>query len=83
MKNEPEEDASVLSPETKALIKGLGDSPESLKLKADILGAVNELKRGKPNPKFFLNQFQLYSSLGGQAKNLFIYDIQFIYDYMI
>ena len=37
---------NLFSPETKALIKGLGDSPESLALKAEIIGAANELKRG-------------------------------------
>jgi hypothetical protein len=48
VKNEsPEEEhENVFSPETKALIKGLSDSPESLQLKAEILSAANELKRG-------------------------------------
>ena len=43
---EPDEEAGMFSPETKALIKGLGDSPESLQLKAEILGAANALRRG-------------------------------------
>lgn len=49
VKNEASEDdhhEQLFSPETKALIKGLGDSPESLALKAEIIGAANELKRG-------------------------------------
>ena len=41
-----DDDGLLFSPETKALIKGLGDSPESLALKAEIIGAANELKRG-------------------------------------
>lgn len=36
----------LLSPETKQLIKGLGDTPESMMLKASIISAANELKRG-------------------------------------
>ena len=40
------ESAAVFSPATNALIKGLSDSPESLQLKAEILRAANELKRG-------------------------------------
>ena len=43
---EPEDDGHMFSPETKALLKGLGDSPESMQLKAEILSAANELKRG-------------------------------------
>ena len=46
MKKELEETAVAFSPETNALIKGLSDSPESLQLKAEILRAANELKRG-------------------------------------
>lgn len=46
VKKELEETAVVFSPETNALIKGLSDSPESLQLKAEILRAANELKRG-------------------------------------
>ena len=47
MKNEePDDEAGLFSPETRALLKGLGDSPESLQLKAEILGAANELRRG-------------------------------------
>ena len=45
-KEVPRDDDGLFSPETKALIKGLGDSPESLALKAEIIGAANELKRG-------------------------------------
>lgn len=41
-----EEQVEVLSPETAKLVKGLGDSPESVQLKAEILRAANELKRG-------------------------------------
>lgn len=37
---------SCFSPETVALIKGLGDSPESLALKSEYMNALNELKRG-------------------------------------
>ena len=40
------ESGDLLSPETKMLIKGLGDTPESMALKASIIGAANELKRG-------------------------------------
>lgn len=36
----------LLSPETKQLIQGLGDTPESMQLKASIISAANELKRG-------------------------------------
>ena len=43
---EPEDDGHLFSPETKALLKGLSDSPESMQLKAEILSAANELKRG-------------------------------------
>ena len=43
---EPDDEAGLFSPETRALLKGLGDSPESLQLKAEILGAANELRRG-------------------------------------
>lgn len=43
---EPEDDGHLFSPETKALLKGLSDSPESMQLKAEILRAANELKRG-------------------------------------
>lgn len=47
MKREPdEEETGLFSPETKALIKGLRDSPESMALKAEILSAANELRRG-------------------------------------
>ena len=46
VKQELEETSMVFSPETNALIKGLSDSPESLQLKAEILRAANELKRG-------------------------------------
>ena len=47
MKNEePDEEADMFSPETRALLKGLGDSPESLMLKSEILGAANQLRRG-------------------------------------
>lgn len=47
VKREPdEEETGLFSPETKALIKGLGDSPESMALKAEILSAANELRRG-------------------------------------
>ena len=35
------------SPETNALIKGLGDSPESMMLKVEYMRAANELKRGQ------------------------------------
>lgn len=38
--------ATAFSPETTQLLKGLGDSPESLALKSEILRAANELKRG-------------------------------------
>ena len=43
-----DDDVGVFSPETRALIKGLGDSPESLQLKAEILNAANGLRRGQP-----------------------------------
>ncbi|CAL1128336.1 unnamed protein product [Cladocopium goreaui] len=39
-----DDDVGVFSPETRALIKGLGDSPESLQLKAEILNAEQELE---------------------------------------
>lgn len=51
VKDEHDEDgggAPVFSPDTSKLIAGLGDSPESLQLKAEILKAANELKRGQP-----------------------------------
>ena len=38
--------ASAFSPETSALLKGLGDSPESLELKASYMQSINQLKRG-------------------------------------
>ena len=41
-----DDDVGFFSPETRALIKGLGDSPESLQLKAEILNAANGLRRG-------------------------------------
>ena len=37
---------ACFSPETTALISGLGDSPESVALKAEILLSANQLKRG-------------------------------------
>eukprot|EP00435_Cladocopium_sp_Y103_P041456 s597_g11.t1 len=46
LESHEDEPANIFSPETKALIKGLSDSPESLQLKAEILSAANELKRG-------------------------------------
>ena len=49
MKNETDEHVELdlhLSPETGALVHGLGDSPESLMLKSEILRAANQLKRG-------------------------------------
>ena len=50
VEREKEENIGVFSPETKALIEGLSDSPESMQLKVEILQAANELKRG---PCFF------------------------------
>ena len=50
MKEEHGDDCAppFFSPETSKLISGLGDSPESMQLKAEILKAANELKRGQP-----------------------------------
>ena len=41
--------SSCFSPETVGLIQGLGDTPESLALKAEYVKAFNELKRGPIN----------------------------------
>ena len=38
--------SDAFSPETSALLKGLGDSPESLQLKASYLQSFNQLRRG-------------------------------------
>ena len=51
MKTKPEGDAdgdwrNSFSPETCALLKGLGDSPESLALKSEYLKSINTLQRG-------------------------------------
>jgi len=38
---------NAFSPETSALLKGLGDSPESLQLKAEYMQSINKLRRGR------------------------------------
>ena len=54
MKHEPdEEERGVFSPEAKELIRGLGDSPESMALKAEILSAASELRRGDQQHELF------------------------------
>ena len=66
-----EEDGQLFSPETRALIKGLSDSPESMALKAEILAAGNELKRGDlPKSLYFNNVLAnlLQVVLGGTNK---------------
>ena len=50
-----EEEGQLFSPETRELIKGLGDSPESMALKAEILAAGNELKRGDLPKSLYFN----------------------------
>ena len=59
------ESGDLLSPETKMLIKGLGDTPESMALKASIIGAANELKRGDYIYIFLgeLNVFQTFAKI--------------------
>ena len=41
------------SPETTSLLRGLGDSPESLKLKSEYLQSLNRLQRGRHPIKMF------------------------------
>lgn len=37
---------NAFSPETSALLKGLGDTPESMQLKAEYMRSLNRLQRG-------------------------------------
>lgn len=58
---------NAFSPETSALLKGLGDSPESLQLKAEYMQSINKLRRGRLYwPIVFVNhgRYSICSNIG-------------------